>query len=161
MIKVYKVTCLNLISLFLIGKILYFSGKKMKNKYGLTHWDNGVIKTILIVLYCSLRNEVYLVNDDKDSIATFQIKQKGDLLYFYKLATAPDFQGSGVGSFCLRYIEMIAGERDCESVRCDVLKDSEHALRFYLNRGYVIYDEKKTLKYQEYLLEKRNCLKGA
>ena len=126
----------------------------MASKYDLHHWDNFYLKTLAIVCICWLKNNIYLVSNGSNKIATFQTRKDGDVLKFFKLATVPDCMGKGIGSFCLKEIENIALSLGCKEVSCDVYDKSEHALNFYLHKGYTVCGTKETLKYKELELKK-------
>ena len=135
--------------------ILYKCGKDMAAKYDLHHWDNSNFKNWLIVFMCALKNDVYLVFDKENAVATFQTRKNSGKLLFQKLATAPEFSGKGVGSFCLKQIETIACESGCSEIICEVYDKSKHAISFYENKGYVAYGTVETLKYNELKMMKK------
>ena len=76
-----------------VAKILNRCGKDMAEKYGLHHWDNSMIKSCIIVLLCAMKNKIYLVLDGKKTVATFQTKKIGGVLFFEKLAVIPEVSG--------------------------------------------------------------------
>ena len=127
----------------------------MAIKYGLHHWDNSYLKTLLISIYCSIKNKLFLVFEDKKPVATFQIKQKNNKLHFEKLATLPSASHSGIGSFCLSYIESLAKEWNCSHVNMEVYAPSEHAIIFYKHRNYNIIGTSQSLKYPLIVMEKQ------
>lgn len=152
---VKKVKLYNFASLWNVAKILKACGEDMYLKYGLKHWKNGYFKTVLIVIYCVIKNSVYGVFDDNGiMIATFQTRRGNDALYFSKLAVSPSYASKGVGSFCLAAIEAMAKSDNISSVKCEVYDKSLHAYTFYEKRGFVKIAEQSTLKYNEYILEK-------
>ena len=126
----------------------------MAEKYDLHHWDNSHLKNWVIVALCALKNDVYLVFNEKRPVATFQIRKTEHSILFQKLATSPDFAGGGIGSFCLNEIEKLGKAKDCKEAICEVYDKSEHAVNFYENRGYVVYGTAETLKYRELKLKK-------
>ena len=126
----------------------------MAQKYDLHHWDNSHIKNWIIVALCALKNDIYLVYDEKTPIATFQTRKAEQSFLFQKLATDPVFAGKGVGSYCLTEIETLAKKAGCTSVICEVYDKSEHAKTFYVRRGYVVYGATETLKYTELKMRK-------
>lgn len=77
-----KINTFNIIDLFKVTNILYLCGKDMALKYDLHHWDNSLIKEWIIVCLCALKNDIYLVCDEKDVVATFQIKKKKQCVIF-------------------------------------------------------------------------------
>jgi ribosomal protein S18 acetylase RimI-like enzyme len=127
----------------------------MAIRYGLNHWNNFYLKNLAIVLMCAMKNNVYLVFDNKTPIATFQTRKCGPAILFQKLATDPDFESRGVGSFCLSEIERIGREWGCSEVVCEVYDKSKHAIRFYEHKGFTVYDTAKTLKFTELKMKKQ------
>lgn len=139
---------------FTVAKILNRCGKDMSNKYGLHHWDNPMIKSCVIVFLCLLKNQIYLVLDAGTSVATFQIKVLDDVLFFEKLAVAPNVSGKGYGSYCMKLIEKRAIKLGLKKVRMEVYDQSEHAIDFYKHKGYSQVGETGTLKYTDLVMEK-------
>lgn len=154
MYSVCKLKPWNIAKLLQVSNILYKCGKDMAETYGLHHWDNSHVKNWVIVALCSVKNQIYLVFDGKTPVATFQTRKRERSYLFQKLATAPDFAGKGVGSFCLGEIERLAAEEGCKEVICEVYDKSEHAKAFYEHKGYLVYGETDTLKYKELKLRK-------
>ena len=153
---VKRVRIFNIFKFNKIVSILCQSGKNMAEKFNLHHWDNSKIKNIIIVFLCALKNKLFLVYDivDNKPVATFQIKQRSGLLKFSKLATLPNLEGKGIGSFCIEKIEEIAKENVCNKVCCEVYNESKHAIKFYKNRGYKECGTINTIKYIEIKMEK-------
>ena len=148
----YSVKKINFWNLFALGKIvgiLYRCGKDMTKKYDLQHWNNSRLKNWIIVAMCVVKNEIYLVFDEKSAVATFQVRKTKDALLFSKLATSPDFAGRGIGTFCMEKIEQMARECGSASVICEVYDKSNHAISFYERKGYAVYGTVETLKYTE------------
>lgn len=154
MYSICKIGVLNIASLLKVARILHKCGKDMAAKYNLHHWDNSNLKNWIIIVLCVLRNNVYLVYDNKTPVATFQTRKIGKSFLFMKLATSPDYAGRGVGTFCLNEIERLGKNEGCQDIICEVYDKSENAIRFYLNRGYVEYGTVDTLKYRELKLKK-------
>ena len=151
---VRKINILNLIGQFKVNNILFDCGKDMAAKYNLHHWDNSHLKNFIIVLLCELKNTVYLVEDKGYPIATFQIKISDKAIHFEKLACSPKYAGKGIGSYCIGYIEQLAAKTNCNRICMEVYSPSQHALEFYIHRGYKICGEKETRKYSEVKMEK-------
>ena len=154
MYKVQKVFMLDFVSFFKVSEILRKCGKDMAEKYGLNHWNNSIIKNIIIVLLCALRNKVYLVYEKDRAVATFQLKKIDEKCRLQKLATSPQNSGKGIGSFCMNYIEETAKKEGCKKVCLEVYDKSVHAGNFYSHRGYKEVGKTNTLKYTEILMEK-------
>lgn len=137
-----------------VAKILNSCGKDMATKYNLHHWDNSFIKSFAIVCFCSLKNEVYLVDCDSKHVATFMIHTNKSSLHFEKLGTLPSESGKGIGSFCLMRIEELALKAGCKRIFMEVYEPSQHAISFYEHNGYSVVDRKDSLKYCELVMEK-------
>lgn len=154
MYRICKLSKVGIVGLKKVSDILYECGKDMAKKYGLHHWENSRIKNYIIVALCAMKNDIYLVNNEKTLVATFQTRKMGQSFLFQKLAICPSFSGGGIGSYCLTEIERLAKENGCTEVVCEVYDKSEHAKSFYEHRGYAIYGETNTLKYKELKLRK-------
>ena len=154
MYQVSKLSKCNIVGLKKVSDILYECGKDMAKKYDLHHWDNSHIKNHIIVALCAIKNNIYLVYNEKIPVATFQTRKIEKSFLFQKLATAPTLSGGGIGSYCLTEIERLAREAGCTEVICEVYDKSEHAKGFYEHRGYTIYGATETLKYKELKLRK-------
>ena len=154
----YSVKKVNILDISSINKVVYIlgcCGKDMYEKYGLNHWNNSWFKNFVIVCLCILKNNVYLVHDnEKNPIATFQTKIKGNSLNLQKLATNPHYAGKGIGSFCMNEAEKYAIDNNCSRVCLEVYDKSQHAIDFYIHRNYKIVGKTNTLKYTELLMEK-------
>lgn len=137
-----------------VARILYACGKDMGKKYSLHHWDNPWLKTVIIVVWSSLKNRVFVVEDGKRAVATYQTKTEQDTLQFEKLAVLPIEGGKGIGGYCLQLIEEEAAGRGCTKVRMDVYFKSSHAIEFYIKHGYKRVGDDKTLKYDVICMEK-------
>lgn len=154
MLSYKRIYLYNLKEQIIINRILLACGKNMAINEGLHHWDNNNIKNFLIVLFCMLKNKVYLVMLDKEPVATFQINIIDNILYFEKLACLPDKTGNGIGTWCLESIEDLAKDNYCDRVTMDVYSSSKKAIKFYKKRGYKQYNVNKTLKYTQIRMEK-------
>ena len=155
MYSVSKVKIWDIAKLLKVSNILYKCGKDMAIKYNLHHWDNSHVKNWIIVTLCLLKNNIYLVYDKKTPVATFQTRKKDQSYLFQKLATSPEFAGSGIGTFCLGEIERLACLENCDEIICEVYDKSEHAKIFYERKGYFVYGETDTMKYKELKLRKK------
>ena len=102
-----------------VVRILHACGKDMGKTYGLHHWDNSWFKTILIVVLCSLKNKVYVVEDRSKAVATYQTKAEHEILYFEKLAVLPSENGKGIGTLCMSLIEEEARKKRCAKVQME------------------------------------------
>lgn len=155
MYKVQEIGLFNILGQIKVNNILFDCGKDMVKKYDLHHWDNSHFKNFIIIALCELKNSIYLVTENGMAVATFQIKQIDTTIHFEKLACSPKYSGKGIGSYCLACIEKMARNRACKKVTMEVYSPSQHALDFYLHKGYEMCGETQTLKYSEVKMEKR------
>ena len=134
--------------IFCVTAILKKCGQNMHEKFGLEHWNNSFFKTLLIILYSFMKNNVFVVYEKHSGeiVATFQIKRKGSLVGFSKLAVEPRWSGRGIGNYCLIQIEGKAKECKCNSLRCEV---------YYVKRGFTKIGYVRTRKYSEIVMEKQ------
>lgn len=65
MYSVRKLSRCNIAKLKTVSDILYECGKDMAKKYDLHHWNNSHIKNYVIVALCALKNDIYLVYNEK------------------------------------------------------------------------------------------------
>lgn len=157
MVTVKRIPLWQINSLCKIAKLLVDCGNDMKAKYGLIHWKNSFLKTFLITIYTVIRNRgtLFAVLESESLIATYQLYQRGLSMHFCKLAVSPQNSGGGIGSFCINQMEITAQRQGCKNLSCEVYKKSSHALNFYLNRGFKIVGNVRTLKFDEFKLEKQ------
>ena len=97
--------------------------------------------------------DLYAIKLDSELIGTFTIETKmprsylkyGDInwqnpglsaFYIHRLAVLPQFQGKGIGSWCLQQIEIRAINRNYSAVRLDAVKINRNLLKFYEKSGY-------------------------
>ena len=145
----------NIVELKKVSDILYACGKDMAKKYDLHHWDNSRFKTWIIVALCALKNNMYLLyGENKMPVATFQTRKMKDAYLFQKLATLPEFSGSGVGTLCINEIERLAKNNGCKEVICEVYDKSVHAISFYEHRGYLTYETVNSNEYTILMMKK-------
>ncbi len=154
MYSLKRVRSLDIPKLVAAARLLYACGKDMARKYGLHHWDNPLIKTLVIVGLCDLKNNIYLVYDETKPVATFMTKCRGEDFHFEKLGTLPSEAGKGIGSYCMEKIEALAKESGCRKVVMEVYEPSQHAISFYEHKGYIAIGVTETLKYKELKMEK-------
>lgn len=61
-------------------------------------------------------------------------------LFVEELASHPDYQGRGVGSFMLEQLQHLARVRGCTHLVLEVAENNENALRFYRRRAFYKLD---------------------
>lgn len=70
-------------------------------------------------------------------------------LFFYRLATLPEFQGKGVAKKILHHIESYAIQHNIRRIQCHVRKNVAKNIALYHALGYQI-EEEKTMKHSEH-----------
>lgn len=141
-------------SIIKVAQILKACGKDMARKYNLNHWDNPMIKTIIIVLLCLLKNNVYLVYQGDRAIATFQYRFQKDAIFSEKLGVIPEESGKGYGSFCTGQIIHAAKTKNLNKLRTEVYDKSKFAIDYHLQKGYKTIGTAGTLKRTVLIMEK-------
>jgi GNAT superfamily N-acetyltransferase len=135
-----------------LHQILTTCAVDLKDRCGLNHWmpPNYPMESML---KDANELEVYALTSGKTPIGTFTLEttmpasylkygnihwQILDVLavYVHKLAVLPDWQGQGLGTWCLQAIERLAADRGYAAVRLDGVKTHSKLLRFYASRGY-------------------------
>ncbi|MDO5047840.1 MAG: GNAT family N-acetyltransferase [Anaerococcus sp.] len=149
-----RVKIYNIKRLWNVSRILNLCGKDMAKKYNLHHWDNIMVKTIIIVIIGIFKNRVYIGEVENKPIATFQIKELENILFFEKLGVLPNLNGKGYGSLCMRFIEKNAQMLGKKIIKMEVYKLSKHAIAFYESLGFSIDNEIDTLKHKNVIMKK-------
>jgi GNAT superfamily N-acetyltransferase len=153
-----------------VYEIIKNSGQDMFHNQGLSHWKTPY--PIESIRRDCLDREVFLIKDmDKDEyVNTFQLEfinydssrilsnnnnKKDVVAYINKFATIPQMAGKGVGKRSIDYIETYCKSKGISKLCLDVYEKSEHAIRFYKNRGFSIIGQKPTKHFVVYLMEKQ------
>lgn len=142
-----------------VYEIIKNSGENMFRNQGLIHWRTPYpIESIK--KNCSER-QVFLAKDlDKDQyVHTFQLEFTytidKNLASINKFATNPQVAGRGIGKQSMDFIEDYCRGKGVSKICLDVFEKSEHAIRFYKNRGFKIIGQKPTRHFVVYLMEKQ------
>ena len=128
--------------------ILEECGLDMQVKFGLNHWIPAY--PIERLREDAQTKSVYAVQADGQIIATFTIGAQApyyytaslwqDLnakaLYVNHLAVLPDYQGKGIGTWCMQTIERLAMADRCAVVRLDAYDKHTKLHEFYRRLGY-------------------------
>ena len=102
--------------------------------------------------------DVMLVWDDSlmAYTSTFQMFINADgNLYTRKIATLPKYEGRGIGKSNLVYMENYAREIGCPKICLDVYAKSTNAINFYLHNGFVVVGRKRSIRFEELVMEKQ------
>lgn len=154
-----------------IYNIIKLSGKYMSEIQGLVHWkDPFPIESIN--KNCADR-EVFIVKDldlnryvHTFQLEIFKLTESTEIIHcdpnekikyiakLYKFATLPEAAGRGIGKASMEYMENYCRSKNCVKLIFDVYDKSEHAIRFYQNRGFSIVGSEPTKHFTVLLMEK-------
>lgn len=155
--------------IFEIYEIIRLSGEHMYKEQGLIHWKDPYPMES-IKKNCENR-EVFLAKnlDSGKFVHTFQLEFISDfskseendenkidskVCIINKFATLPEVAGQGIGKLSMNYIEEYCRNKKVSKIGLDVYDKSEHAIRFYKKRGFVVTGSKPTRHFKVYLMEK-------
>ncbi len=154
--------------------IIVACGKYMQKQYGLTHWypPNPVEE----IFQPSLGKEIYAVKQEGNpqTIGTFTIDMstklnqlskltkhpESKILYISKLAILPEYQGKGIGTWCMKSIEQIAMIKGCSTIRLDAFLENTQLLKFYHCKlgydikGYTTEQDEDDIRWKLIIFEK-------
>lgn len=86
-------------------------------------------------------------------VGVVKVISKNDCYYFSRLAVLPAFQGKGIASSLVAYIEKVATEKNIDIVQCKVRKSETHNIRLYKRLGYSITTEEMTTSPTGFVME--------
>jgi GNAT superfamily N-acetyltransferase len=131
-----------------LHRIIAECGIDMQRCYGLAHWVPPY--PIETMRENATKYHVYGVYHLAEVVGTFTIGTSGwkhnhqfwnnpnhRPLYLTKFATRPSYQGGGIGSWCIKKVEDIARDWECQAVRFDAIARHVKLIRFYENLGYL------------------------
>ncbi len=133
--------------------ILRLCGEDMYENQGLVHWRTPY-PLERIVDDCK-NKEVYLVTEENEPIATFQLSSKGNMMELSKFGVLPNKSGQGIGGKCMRNMEDMCKTRGFKGICLDVYDKSEVAIRFYEKHGFVRRGVHSTRYFQVLEMEKK------
>ena len=81
---------------------------------------------------------------DDGLVGVVKVTNKSDCYYFSRLAVLPTFQGKGIASSLVAYIEKVAAEKKMDLVQCKVRKSETDNIRLYKKLGYSMTTEEMT-----------------
>lgn len=138
------------------------------NEIGIPQWDEIYPSEEFIREDIDLDEMVIGLSDDR-VVCAFTVNQdcdeqyeNGDWRYpdlsfsvIHRLCVDPNYQGRGVGSQILHYIEDTLRSETIESIRLDAFSQNPIALRLYAKHGYNKVGEVTFRKGVFYLFEKK------
>ncbi|WP_299515242.1 GNAT family N-acetyltransferase [uncultured Rummeliibacillus sp.] len=77
-------------------------------------------------------------------VGVVKVMNQKDSLYFSRLSVLPTYQGKGIASALVTYIEKVAYEENINHVKCKVRKSEKDNIRLYSKLGYHITKEELT-----------------
>jgi len=87
-------------------------------------------------------DRITIIEHANRQIGFFDIEVLDNQLYFHNLHIFGDYQGRGIGTYLLRYIECGAKKHGASSIRGKVFKSNSKLLNHLLRRrGYIIVEE--------------------
>lgn len=138
-----------------IFKILRKCGYNMAKKF-LFHWIPSYSRR-KIRRDCE-QKVVVLVKDEALNAftSTFQmyVNDEGNL-YVRKIATAPEYEGRGIGRRNMQYMEDYARRQGCPKIYLDVYSKSKGAINFYLHNEFKEVGTKRSIRFKELIMEKQ------
>lgn len=81
---------------------------------------------------------------NKQLVGIIKVLRQKDYFYFSRLSVLPAFQGKGIASALIDYIEKRALQENSHNVRCKVRKSETNNIRLYNKLGYEITKEEMT-----------------
>ena len=136
-----------------LHEILRRCGQDMKVRLELGHWDPPY--PLDLMRKSVEERSVYAVYNDERLVATFTVGTQppeyyrtipgvwetwdasGEpALYANRLAVLPEFQGQGIGTWCMEEYERIARAEGCEAIRLDAYDKHLRLLVWYGKLGY-------------------------
>ena len=133
-------------------QIIVDCGEDMRKRFGLTHWAPPY--PIEKMRHNAEEIKVYGVHQlgkgKNNLVGTFTAGTHGwkyekslwknakhKPLYLGKLAVRPQYQGSGIGRWCVQKVEQLAHYWGCQVVRFDAIAKHKKLIQFYRNIGYI------------------------
>ncbi len=131
-----------------VHEILKKCGEDMKLRFGFGHWVPPYPLELLRV--DAEEKSVYIVLDGGKNIATVTTGEQPPgyydislweapdekAIYMNRLAVLPEFQGRGVGAWCMNKVERAAKETGCAAVRLNTIEKHIKLQHFYEKLGY-------------------------
>lgn len=136
-----------------LHEILRKCGQDMKVHLGLGHWDPPY--PLELMRKSAEERNVFAVLNDGRLVATFTVGTEAPsyyrtipgvweawdpsgepALYANRLAVLPEFQGQGIGTWCMHECERMARAEGCGAIRLDAYDKHLRLLAWYEKLGY-------------------------
>ena len=86
-------------------------------------------------------------------VGVVKVTRFKDHFYFSRLAVLPEFQGKGIASALVNFIEKLAVQEQIPYVRCKVRKSEVNNIRLYKKLGFRISNEEVTTSPLGFVME--------
>ncbi len=136
-----------------LHEILRLCGLDIQVRFGLAHWTPPY--PLELMRKSVEERNVYAVYNDDQLVATFTVGTQPPAfyrtipgvweawdaagepaLYANRLAVLPEFQGQGIGTWCMEEYEGIARAEGCKAIRLDAYDKHLMLLAWYTKLGY-------------------------
>lgn len=92
--------------------------------------------------------------DLDDFSSTFQMFAKNGVVYVRKMTTLPEYEGLGVASRNMAYVEAYAQKMDCPSLHVEMFARNKAAVAFYEHLGFKTIATKQLWIFKTLVMEK-------
>lgn len=96
---------------------------------------------------------MYGATRDERLVGVVKATRLGNHVYFSRLAVLPEFQGQGIASTLVKFVEQFAKKEQITIVRCKVRKSEEDNIRLYKKLGFYIAKEEVTTSPLGFVME--------
>ena len=139
-------------------KSIYDNVVKEMNLRGLYNWNESYPNTEIIFKDISNKH-LYGIETSGEIVAVATINDyaydvyndiawqvDGPFLSFHRIAVSPSHRGKGYGRKMIDFVEKMAKEKKCNSIRISAYHKNENAVNLYKNLGYVHVGEMRSMR---------------
>lgn len=153
-----------------VYEIIKSSGEFMFEQHGLVHWKSPYPKEAIkkncenrkVFLAKNIKNNKYVhtfqleLIEEYTTIREYRIQEANQkIAVINKFATVPQAAGRGIGTLSMNFIEELCLNRGIYCISLDVYDKSEHAIQFYIKKGFSVTGTKMTKNFRVYQMEKQ------
>lgn len=146
---------------------VYADAVRSMERNGIYQWDE-IYPDREIIASDINKGEMYIVRAEDGTVAAYTVNKACDEEYrngkwllphasyfvVHRLCVSPAWQGSGLGTAIMRYIEKWALEHAAQSIRLDCFMENPYAIRMYKRLGFHVTGRATWRKGDFYLMEK-------
>lgn len=116
-------------------------------RYELDSMPSSALKETEVTIEQELKDGVLMFGAEigEQLVGVVKLSHDKDQFYFSRLAVLPEFQGRGVASALVTFIEKLAVKEQIPTVRCKVRKSEQDNIRLYKKLGFHISKEEITM----------------